>query len=293
MASKRKQRSSQETVVAAPVQEMAAPEEVEIEIITDSCLDRLKIELNNPFLQFAEVQATKPQREQMYVLTKMGEPVSPFAGTKQVDLPVFPLPLQLKNPPSTTYWLGMRLKFRFVQRKTKAQIASVTLYLSRGTRITERQDIIRAEWDWHEDSHKVPHAQPHWHVYTGFSDRTRSEAVNPFYVQSDEEESPAMEFSSEMVAAVEIDKPSKGWDNGGDPKFHYAMAANWQAEPALGASGNSVIYSCKQPIGSVSLPNWITECIKYIRGQLEYLEDKKGKKLPLGQPTDFLDNSPP
>ena len=109
-------------------------------------------------------------------------------------------------------------------------------------------------------------AQPHWHVY-----RTMQDKEIPAFDVTDLgvfEPSPSEEvrdFGEEIVPSLmETDRPKD--KTALTDKFHFAMASSWHLNDEY-----QIRFETPQ-----SLVDWLSRCVKYIRGQLNYLADREG-----------------
>ena len=148
---------------------------------------------------------------------------------------------------SERFWLSASVEIEFQNRVNR--LAKIGLILFRGDASDIRKlPLLRAEWD-------IPgvieggemHAQPHWHVYQSSVD------MEDFKFEDDFEE---ISFTSRDIST----RYDQEWDE--SKKFHFAMASRW-----LEASGAS-----HQESAIIALiPKWVERCLKYIRGQLQFL----------------------
>jgi hypothetical protein len=160
-----------------------------------------------------------------------------FAGTREYRL----LPLFSGR---SVYWLGLEVTFQEEFRDVIVVGASIVVF--RGSYAADKDPVLRAEWDSREDG---GHAQPHWHVYPWAPVAVRTIEVRSF---------------ESAAAAISAEGPQFPEDL---RHFHFAMSATWHTEP----SGHQINLQAVEALG-----RWFSNCVRYVEGQLRYLESRAG-----------------
>lgn len=155
---------------------------------------------------------------------------------------------------SRLYWLAASLEFVFENKMHR--LLSVSLLIFEGEATDDRKSaLLRAEWARLDKNSRVSHAQPHWHVYPSRINREVYDDRTEFKLKTDIQafvpEAPAFESSNELDLE---------WDRA--EKFHFAMASRWHID---GKDAH------QEEMQVDRLLKWLDGCIRYTRGQLEFL----------------------
>jgi hypothetical protein len=152
----------------------------------------------------------------------------------------------------TKLWLAASLEFEFQELY---RLINVSLLIFEGEAVDNRKlALLRAEWQSRQPNDLPSHAQPHWHVYTWYTNR----------------DSPGFKEASDIQTFTPVDteiSPGNFPETGLDKidKFHLAMAARWCTE-----GENS---HC-QELKADDITKWLAGCLRYIRSQFEYVYAK-------------------
>ena len=168
----------------------------------------------------------------------------------QEPRPVFPL---FPGDPSLTSWWGL-VHASFFRSVQSTYLKRMTLIVLEGSRIDQqKQPLCRAEWDGYVIGDSTGHAQPHWHPYVPTS-RIADQIslsiwdIDWFFDLNRDELIQRLELLDEMRRLRH---------------FHFAMASDFPN----GARHSQAFESGDR----VAL--WTTECLKYIRRQIRFLEN--------------------
>jgi len=156
-------------------------------------------------------------------------------------------------------WLHIAIDLHFIARQLW-RVNHVSIGLLEGDpSATQKEQLLRAEWQVHAKPDDSGHAQPHWHVL-----RAAGSADLPNFSQVVEQESGFRAFLGQMVA----DEPGSHDAFG---HFHYAMMADW-----TGASPQGVRHV---PCDELAVVKWIDGCVRYIRHQLAHVDRRAGGQV--------------
>lgn len=172
------------------------------------------------------------------------------------------IPLDSSNIEGNPYWLAVSLIFASVL--TRHRLEEVRLFVFRGPMSdVEKDAFFRAEWYIPIDDNRRD-AQPHWHVYRTLQDKESvKDDITDFQPLTSEEE--VSDFGEE-VAPLDLTTELPDGKNAPFERFHFAMASSWHLNDE-----HQKKFETEQ-----SLFDWLSRCIKYIRGQLNYISSKEG-----------------
>jgi|SRR5947209_4606848 len=237
--------SSGKTASAKPGGAVNAIEVQSTEIVTRECERVLRNIFRDPALGF-----DKEFPQQKMVKCGLVGAGAKIAVTDKEKYTV----LSVLEARSTLYWIGIQLEFFFIPTKDVYRLISASLVLFRGdANEPQKTPLIRAEWDWREQSGAFIHAQPHWHLYRSvLSEGAAQEELLP-----DEEAGERETILLDETSNVKEEEWKKASD------FHFAMASTWHIDAA-----NSPQIQINNP---KNLTSWMSGCISYTIGQLRYL----------------------
>ena len=167
------------------------------------------------------------------------------------------------------YWVGFRIGFEQNEQNRGRHIRSVSLTVARTFPGASPEGLLRAEWDYNPQ--EANHAQPHWHIYRSKLEYDLDDEENlnqllefPFDTRS----APIQDFSEELPqissnysSLLFIDQEETKKD------FHYAMCAHWNLQTPIS----------RWPIKEHEIAYWITNCLSYVKEQLEYPHRKNAR----------------
>ena len=139
----------------------------------------------------------------------------------------------------TKYWLSVSVD---VAAGRKSNLRGVSLVVFEGEAGNAgKTPAFRAEWDYSDTSQHNTHAQPHWHVYS-LIDKSVDETGSMF-----KPEPQVKEFKPKRLNPIR--------------QFHFAMGSQWHLDADS--------HTCQLDFDN--LCKWLDGCVKYIRGQFDYL----------------------
>jgi hypothetical protein len=162
--------------------------------------------------------------------------------------PVLPLP-------DGNRWLHVAIDLHFIADK-RWRVNHISIGLLQGDpSTTQKEHVLRAEWQIHETADDIGHAQPHWHVLSaaGIAELPTFDEVV--------EATPGFE---EFLAGTQ---PKLAGD-GAFGHFHYAMVTDWHHKPSTGPY--------QVLADEAALVSWLEGCVRYIRHQLDHVDRKAG-----------------
>ncbi len=127
----------------------------------------------------------------------------------------------------------------------------------------DKDAFFRAEWYIPADDNKRD-AQPHWHIYRTLQDKelpTDDVAVFQTFPLVEK----VRDFGDKVATSplkTELSKREKAPFD----KFHFAMASSWHLNDEYQRT-----FETEQ-----SLVDWLSRCVNYIRGQLNYISVREG-----------------
>lgn len=144
------------------------------------------------------------------------------------------------------YWLFIEIKFY----QNSGVIISLSVF--QGEECEFKNQLFRAEWDDY-GSGTMNHAQPHWHFV---SDKSVERVVSSFASLIPEVQGTFAEvLDQERGKFVDLSK------------FHFAMNGDW-------SNSSSHVHSI---IDEKSLSKWFGGLLAYLKNELKYIDEKRGK----------------
>lgn len=225
--------------------------------IVRSCVRCIGDVLGAKGLKFAKYNTPEGNRWEL----RSGFDCTAYDKRRDQYYPVIPLDPSsiLKDNP---YWLTFSLLF--VPTLARYRLEAISLFVFRGPIGDREKDaFFRAEWYIPADDNKRD-AQPHWHVYRTLQDKEPpTDEVTDFHAFTSAEE--VKEFGEEVDSSHPKTELAKK-KNVPFEKFHFAMASSWHLNDEYQRN-----FKTEQ-----SLVDWLSRCIQYIRGQLNYVSTKEG-----------------
>lgn len=161
--------------------------------------------------------------------------------------------------PDGKRWLHIAIDLHFIADKYW-RVNHISIGLLQGDpSSTQKEAVLRAEWQIHQALDDSGHAQPHWHVLSaaGIGELPLFDEV----------------VEAEPGFEAFLDKPQP------TPKtdqvfghFHYAMVTDWHRTTS---SGPYQVLA-----NDAALVSWIEGCVRYIRHQLDHVDRKSAKAGP-------------
>jgi hypothetical protein len=180
-----------------------------------------------------------------------------------------------KPDSKTTYWIGLRLSFARLPKRSKLCIEHLSLTVAKTFSGSLPEEVLRAEWGFYSGS-ETKHAQPHWHIFgEGVSVR---DGLWKNLESGDSQQSPVQDFAE--AHDIVLKDFTVGWNETlplstslppiqtsgrSIGKFHFAMCAYWDKKTQI------VSWPIKRP----DIEHWIMHCLTYIRQELEYVHKKE------------------
>lgn len=157
--------------------------------------------------------------------------------------------------PDGKRWLHVAIDLHFIAYK-KWRVNHVSIGLLQGDpSSTQKESVLRAEWQIHKEVDDSGHAQPHWHVLSA-----AGIGELPLF---DEVIDATPGFETFLEAPKPATKPDHAFGH-----FHYAMVTDWHhAKP----NGPYQVLA-----NDAALVSWIEGCVRYIRHQLDHVDRKSG-----------------
>ncbi len=172
----------------------------------------------------------------------------------QTAVSVIPLEGGLVREPWLPQWLAVSISFRHAG--PVARLTAVDLAVYSGLFSDEAKELrFRAEWDIERAA--LDHAQPHWHVHGPPSGRPAgTQSPGAGFAAFPASPGPSFLTGTEELAPRIPDSIFY--------RIHYAMASGWHA------GGQASIEDIQQDM----ICQWLGGCIRYIRGQMQFLRDR-------------------
>lgn len=163
--------------------------------------------------------------------------------------PVLPLP-------DGNRWLHIAIDLQLIARGIW-RVHHISIGLLQGDpSISQKQQVLRAEWQIHEAVDASGHAQPHWHVLSA-----AGAAELPTFDKVVETTPGFDEFLAEAQPKAKNESTFG--------HFHYAMITDWHRTPSTGP------YQVLADEAAVI--SWLDGCVRYICHQLDHV-DRKARK---------------
>lgn len=176
------------------------------------------------------------------------------AEVRGQNRPVLPLP-------DGNRWLHIAIDLHFIADK-HWRVNHISIGLLQGDpSLTQKQQVLRAEWQVHNAIDESGHAQPHWHVLSA-----AGIAELPTF---DEVAGTTTGFEEFLVKA----RPEPT-GNGNYGHFHYAMVTDWHRTPSTGPY--------QVLADEAAVVSWLGGCVRYICHQLDHVDRKTGNKSRFG-----------
>ncbi len=221
-----------------------------------SCAKCIGKVLDNKELGFA--QQKLPNGRILFLLRSSYE-YSAYDKRRNQFYPV--IPLDASYIEGNPYWLAVSLIF--ASDLTRYRLEEVRLFVFRGPMSDPEKDaFFRAEWYVPTDDNRRD-AQPHWHVYRTLQDRepVKNEIIDFQPLTPEEVRDFGVEVAPPPLTTELPEEKEAPFE-----KFHFAMASSWHLNDKYQRN-----FETEQ-----SLFDWLSRCINYIRGQLNYIAVKEG-----------------
>ena len=172
------------------------------------------------------------------------------AEVRGQNRPVLPLP-------DGRRWLHVAIDLHFIA-KNYWRVNHISIGLLQGdSSMTQKEHVLRAEWQIHDAVDDFGHAQPHWHVLSAAG------STNLPNFEEVVEEAPGFE---EFLAEAPPQSAGCGDAFG---HFHYAMVTDWHHTPSTGPY--------RVLADEAAVVSWLAGCVRYIRHQLDHVDRKAGQ----------------
>ena len=171
------------------------------------------------------------------------------------------IPLDSSYIEGNPYWLAVSLIF--ASTLARYRLDEVRLFVFKGPMSDPEKDaFFRAEWYLPTDNNRRD-AQPHWHVYRTLQDRepVKNEIIDFLPLTPETVRDFGVVVAPPALATELPEEKEAPFE-----KFHFAMASSWHLNDEHQRN-----FETEQ-----SLFDWLSRCINYIRGQLNYIAVKEG-----------------